>query len=349
MITIEEIKQYINETIPQLTYRAGDDDLIPLNLIIVGLCNIAIIYHLAHGVIKNLSRGGEGFSWDLVSKPFLYMVLVAAFPLLNEFIGDASTYVASYVEDGQQSLSNKTNEFMASFDDSVKNVYQAIRDKTDYLKGEQSWYEAEVLVNLEVMDEHILIGAIQALFWAFSYIDSFLLICFFIVSKIWLYLVAIGGPIALVVSLYSGGHTGLINWAKTYLSVSLWLPVGGIVIHLLNGIMTKIVVNVVKPFLDKPFNQGELIDVTSWELIKTLMLVSIMLFVFIALKLIMLGKVPQIITGWVGGGSSAGGGLAMAFFAVSAVKNAGSSVTSAATGVATGGKSMIASKLKKNG
>lgn len=353
MITIEQIKQYINETIPQITYReAGDGDLIPLNLIIVGLCNIVIIYHLAHAIIKNLARGGEGFSWDLVSKPFFYMILVSAFPLLNEFIGDAVSYTASYVEGGQESLTNATNGYMASFDNSLAKVGQAMDDKIENLQGDSSWYESEVLIRLQVIDEVLLIGAVKTLYHAFEYVDSFILIMFYIVSKLWLYLVAIGGPIALLVSLYSGGHTVLINWAKTYLSVALWVPVGGIAIHLLNGIMMKIVINVTQPYLEKTFEVDSLIDITTWELIKTLILVKVMFVVFIALKLILLGKVPQIITGWISGGSSSGGGLGMAFLAVSATKNAVSSGTSLAAGAASGGAGMAASaakKLKKNG
>ena len=80
------------------------------------------------------------------------------------------------------------------------------------------------------------------------------------------------------------------------------------------------------------------------ELLFSLTKVTALFLVFLVLKIVLLGKTVQIITTWVGGGSSAGGGLTAAFLAISAVKNVGST---AASGVATGGKSLASGAAKK--
>ncbi len=190
-------------------------------------------------------------------------------------------------------------------------------------------------------DDHM--ELIFDVFYSFlTSIDYFIYMCFAIISAIWLKILGLGGAIAFTLSLVSGGWSVFISWIKTYISVSLWTVVAGLVLTLVNSLGTEIVDYYMQDYADMMLIKNLTLEnyiasvAVSTKMILDLIVISL---VIIIVKSILISKVPAMINAMVTGGGSAGGGLAAAFIPISVAKN----ITQAA---ATGGSS-LAKGLKK--
>ena len=321
-----------------------------LHTILRLLCSFVVIFYAARFAIVNILRAGEAFSFDDLRKPAFILMAIIAWPSLDKFVRNvASTGIAEYVNKKQQQINDKNDVIFKQLTNTkakIKERFQEIEETAsrelgtfDYIKIQISFIDDRIMESMYTILYKILIG-----------FDKLLFIGFNIISSVWLKIVGLGGGIAFTMSLFSGGWTVFINWAKTYISVSLWIPVAGFVLGLVNAVGVKIIQTVSADMESFINSEGLLLDTAkvialgegmAFILITTVIITIILL----ACKLILLAKVPQMITGWISGGNSSGGGFAAAFVPISIAKNAGSVAASGAVAGSIGKKS---SGLKKN-
>lgn len=304
------------------------------------LCNIAIIYYFAKTSATNLLRPTDGFSFESYKTPVFYVIMLTAWPTLQNFIVDASNAMASTVAKKQQVALNLNQKNFNLIDNNIAEMEKQFRQKQaiEALNAEEEGYFAPLLYEMSSIDDEIVMDIYKSAYSIAVYFDSFLYFIFYIISQIWLKITLIGGGIAFTVSLYSGGWTVLINWAKTVLSVTLWVPVSGLIMNLINSIMIKIIQDLSVPLTHRvPTEYMEAIAVTEFYtgIIRAISYCVIVTLVFIGLKIIMLAKVPSIISGWISGGNSVGSGFAAAFIPVAMAKTATKSATGAISSTVT--------------
>lgn len=311
-----------------------------LNYILSGLCGLVVVWHFSKVTIQNLLRGGEGFSFENYKTPVFYVIMIAAWPLLQEFIIDASDSIAFTVTEQQQKAFNVNQSNYEKIDQTMKELDERFETTQKMGESETTDFLETMSYNISTLDDRIVIYILELTYKFALMFDSFLYVMFYFFSKLWLKITLLGGGIAFTVSLLTGGWTVLINWAKTVLSVSLWIPVSALLMSLINSVLLKILNN-----MTPQFPEGTDVDnanlalsyaTMQGKLISCILIFVVLTLVFIGFKLIILAKVPSIVTGWISGGSSVSGGFSAAFVPVSvgktAAKSAGGAMTSAVTG-----------------
>lgn len=310
-----------------------------LNVILQSLCGIVVVWQFCQVTIQNLLRGGEGFSFEIYKKPVFYVIMIAAWPTLQAFIIDASSGIAYTITEQQEQAFAVNQENYKKIDETVKEIENRF-NTTVKTEGSDNiaWYD-EFAFNMSILDDKLTLAALQATYKASLLFDSFLYVMFYFFAKLWLKITLIGGGIAFTVSLLTGGWTVLINWAKTVLSVCLWIPVSSLLMTLINSILLKILNNMT-PVLPEgtDYNGSDALvnaELVLGNLISSLLIFIVLTIVFLGFKLIILSKVPSIVSGWISGGSSVGGGFAASFIPISigksAAKSVGGGISSATT------------------
>ena len=312
-----------------------------LNIILSSICGIVVIWHFAQVTIQNLLRGGEGFSFENYKKPVFYLIMIAGWPLLQDFIIDASDSIAYTIVEQQEQAYNINEQNFQKIDDTMNEIIERVETAQKIGNSENSGPIDYMAFQISILDDRIILSALQSIYKTALMFDSFLYVMFYFFSKLWLKITLLGGGIAFTVSILTGGWTVLINWAKTVLSVSLWIPVSALLMSLINSILLKIL-NEMSPV----FPEGT--DVSAAEmttavndiiisLIGFVLTFVVLTLVFFGFKLIILSKVPSIVSGWISGGSSVSGGFSAAFIPVSVGKTVAKSAGGAATSAMSGG------------
>ncbi len=316
------------------------------------LCYIVVIFQAGKIAAENLLRGGEAFVWSKLKTPFFTMMMIVAWPTLHGFVQDASgairekAYVNSeQVIDHNNNLLEELRKSLDVIDEKIDNVDD--EEDSNWFFGDKLDF-SEITSYMSTLDDRMVLAIYASMFRFATYLDSGLYAIFFAIAAIWLKIIAFGAPIAFVVSLLTGGYSVLINWAKTYLAVSLWLPTAAMILALVNRIFLSVITKYGKPAL----TLGGLGDNVGLSVNPAIMLQTavqallaniILIIIFLAIKIIILAKVPQMIQGFISGGQSAAGGFGAAFIPVSVAKSAAgagvmaaSGGTSAAVGAASG-------------
>lgn len=302
--------------------------------ILYSLCGFAFIWQMSSIAVKNLLRAGEGFSWDELRKPGLLLLILVGWGVLDNFVRTTvAPAIAGYVEQEQLGFVNKQDKLLDDFDIMQKKLDEFNSEKEAKTNEDANWYDftglTEVAIRIKYLDEFLILSVMTGILKIMSLCDLILFLGFDVIAKVWLKIVGMGGAIALTVSAFTGGWSPLINWAKTYVSVALWLPVSAYVINLINMILVSVMTsvydvnsvnNMTNEMLGFQANMGMLISLASQS-------VGIV-FWGLVVKLILLGKVPNMISGWISGGGSAGGGFGAAFIPISASKQVGTAVAS---------------------
>ena len=235
----------------------------------------------------------------------------------RDTVYDANNRIFDELDGGMQTVLTRLNEQDAA------DEFNTERYASDLLGLEKTY---DYLVTI---DDRLMLAIYSGGFRLASYLDYFLYIVFFCLSSIWLKIIAFGAPIAFVVSLLTGGWTVLINWAKNYLAVVLWLPVSAILMGMINSIFLAVLNTASTPVLSR-FNEEAGRSLMSAnplillnQAVGAIIIMFVLILVFIAIKVIVLAKVPAIITAFTSGGQSVGGGFAAAFIPASVAGTAG--------------------------
>lgn len=118
---------------------------------------------------------------------------------------------------------------------------------------------------------------------------------------IWINLLRIGGIIAATLYFFPKMSGAFTNWIKTYASVYLWVPLGSIMIYVSDQLFLKVVDSVPIPDILHYVQLGIVIDADTMAKMGLIVVTAIATTV---LKLILLSKVPNIISYWLNGGST---------------------------------------------
>lgn len=302
------------------------------------LCCIAVIFHIGRICSAQLLRGGDTpFDFGELRRPFFILIAVLCWSQFEVFVREGLTGAVSVYVKEKESKMQKNNDL--SFNDVLCKMDQVEKKFDD---------ESEIYVaKLDLMDKVALylkklpisleMGIAFCAFKVMAFIDYLLMVGFTILSKIWLFLVGLGGGIALTTSVLSGGWSPLITWVKTYVSVSLWVLVGGICMSLVNGIGVALFnMAIIEPtlkILNMPGGTAVAYSALISSIFSLLFASIVMIFLLTALKIILLVKVPVIINTWIPGGNAAGGGFSAAFIPLSVAKEAaGAAVNAVAMG-----------------
>ena len=305
-----------------------------LDTILKSLCMMAVVFQTGKVAVQNIARVGEGFSLSSLGTPFMSILMIAAWPTLASFILDASNGIAHTVVVKQELVTKKNQDsykkldlMIAAIEAKNKKMNQAIATNNSFLD-----IGFESLGNeIESFSDKMGLRLAKMCLSIVTVIDAFLYVCFYFIAKLWLKFVLLGGSIAFTISVLTGGWTNLINWAKTVVSVSLWLPVTGLMLELINTVMIDVFesLNSGIDSMADGMDQGTLTVVLLSKFLDTLIVLLSVTIAFIGLKLIMLAKVPSIISTWIsGGGGAASGGFAMGFIPAAMGASAARSVVS---------------------
>lgn len=229
----------------------------------------------------------------------------------------------------------------AKKDKNDKEVQEFIQEAKQDIEGNSSWINLdkleEIAIRIKYLDEFIMYSILSWCMKVVSFFDTLLLAGFFVFQWIWLKILAMGAPIALVISALSGGWSNLITWGKTYVSTSLWYVVASYCVDLVNLIQARVSVNFIStvqkatdtvaaidPALGMTASIGSMLS-----LITQLFVLSLLFFI---LKLILIGKVPAMISSFISGGNAAAEGFSGGFAPLSAARGAAGVGFAAATG-----------------
>lgn len=222
------------------------------------------------------------------------------------------------------------------------------------LEDDSSWLSLdtleEIAIRIKYLDEFIMFQVFNW-FMKFIYgIDALLLSAFYLVQWVWLRVLAMGAPIALVISAFSGGWSNLITWAKTYVSTSLWYFVAVYCVNLVNYVQVAVSKNVIKSVQDYSDKMvGDLSFAANLSQLGGVIIILIITgLLFLCVKIILIGKVPAMIASFISGGNASAEGFSSGFAPISAVRGAASVGFAAATGGASS-VAQVGSGLIKGG
>ncbi len=191
----------------------------------------------------------------------------------------------------------------------------------------------EILVlKIVMICTHIFNTIIVLLFNAFAYT--------------WINLLRMGGILALALYFFPTFKSTFTNWLRAYISVYLWIPLGSIMIYVSDQIFLKIVNKVGS--IELPFNASAPMGIDPESQMRMAFIVISALATTI-LKLVLLSKVPNIISYWLGGGNSGdmfSSAPAAAGMAVSATSTVATTAAGAALGGPAGAAAGLGSSLK---
>ena len=313
-----------------------------LHNVFTALCCMAVIFHIGRICSAQLLRGGDTpFDFGELRRPFYILIAVLCWSQFEVFVRNTLTGAVSvYVKEKEEKMQEKNN---LSFNDvlcQMDKLEKGFDDASEVYMTEVYFWD-KVSLYVKKLPVSIELGIAFIAFKIMAFIDYLLMIAFTILSKIWLFLVGLGGGIAFTASVLSGGWSPLITWVKTYVSVSLWVLVGGICMSLVNGIGVSLFNNmIIEPTQNLLNSMSGATMVYSSLVSSMLMLVFasiIMIFFLTAIKILLLVKVPVIINTWIPGGNAAGGGFSAAFIPLSIAKEAAGSLMNAAAMSTIGG------------
>lgn len=333
----DSFRKAIDNALDEKKENSSGNTGLALYGILYSLCGMVFIWQMSSIAIKNLLRVGE-FSWDEFRKPGLLLLILAGWGVLDNFVRSTlSPAIAGYVEQEQLGFVNKQDKLLADFDIMQKKLDEFNSEKQSKTDEDSKWYDftglKEIAIRIKYLDEFLILSVITGILKLMSLFDLILYLGFDMIAKVWLKIVGMGGAIALTVSAFTGGWSPLINWAKTYVSVSLWLPVSAYIVNLVNMILVSVMTSIYDVNAVNNMTANEIFAFqTNMSMLLLLATQSLGIVLWgLIVKLILLGKVPNMISGWISGGGSASGGFSAAFVPLSAGKQVAGAVASKGT------------------
>lgn len=332
---------------------------VQLSYFLSALCGFVILYHFGKIAIENLVKGGEPFVFSKLKTPFFFMIMLAGWTTLHGFIEFGIEVFQNEVFTNADMLYEQNANVYAELDGGIETINRRIEQKEDFDRMQNDSFfsvpgVSEIGYWFSTIDDRIIL---QFTAWAFdlvSQLDYMLYMMFYIVSKLWLKIIAFGAPIAFAASILMGGWSVLMNWIKNYLSVALWLPIAGMILQILNSILLEILTAMSTGMTTRisglTSEKLSVVDPTTLisDMLGLVVQLLVVIVVFFALKIIVLAKVPAIVSTMVQAGQGLAGGFGMAFVPVNIAKTAASTAAIASTGGASAAAgAMAAGGLKK--
>lgn len=327
-----DVFKLFNDAIDRVTFDYN------LTVGLVHICWIAVFYLLVKMYVEMVD-GKTPFTLDMLRKPFFIAGMIIAFPYLENSVRTFGTmafeHQISVNQKKLQGANEKVYEKALANRQEIKKQISIIKEKQ--AKKMKIW--SKMVFYMSNADDDFMESVFDAFYKFLTGIDYFIYICFGIVAAIWLKIIGLGGAIAFTFSIISGGWSVFITWVKTYISVSLWVVIAGLVLTLVNSIGGEILDYFMKDYADIMIGKNitfqnylESVKISS-AMIISLIVISLCLVI---VKLILITKVPAMLNAMIPGGGSAGGGLAAAFVPISVAKNVTQAAASGGVAAARG-------------
>ncbi|WP_454060765.1 hypothetical protein [Elizabethkingia ursingii] len=295
-----------------------------------GIAGLALIWFFGKEISKILT-GAEQFNPRVFGEPIIYALIVFNWQFLNNQLDQGLKAFSDQFENSIPKEAKGFNKY-AEIDKNFK-AMAAQKEKTKQSNSvigavtEAVGLDPETIENVKDIATNILnpeLILMKIVSFLSAIIDACVMFLFNAFSYLWINMLRIGGTLAITLYMLPPFKQSLSNWLKTYISVYLWVPAGALVLYVCDSIFVKFMTSVQTSSMAAANGNFTLEQLAT----SNAMVLVIGIIVCLGLKIILLSKVPTLISYWVGGQS---GGV---FSSVSAMPtmmaNAGKSVAGSA-------------------
>ena len=199
-------------------------------------------------------QGEMHFGWQLL-RPLLILFCVMEFSMVcRTFDGVVNIFTRDIAECSGGSFSELTSTIGDAFS-SLKAEQKKITEAADRLAEQESWgFWKKLWQGIKIAAQSFTKGAEMSLLTVLTFcgklITELIFFIFEALAALYLALMQLGGPFILAMSIPEGWKSGLLGWLARYIQISLWVPLGFVVMGLLNGYFERICEMLVKGGLD---------------------------------------------------------------------------------------------------
>ena len=199
-------------------------------------------------------QGEMHFGWQLL-RPLLILFCVMEFSMVcRTFDGVVNIFTRDIAECSGGSFSELTSTIGDAFS-SLKAEQKKITEAADRLAEQESWgFWKKLWQGIKIAAQSFTKGAEMSLLTVLTFcgklITELIFFIFEALAALYLALMQLGGPFILALSIPEGWKSGLLGWLARYIQISLWVPLGFVVMGLLNGYFERICEMLVKGGLD---------------------------------------------------------------------------------------------------
>ena len=199
-------------------------------------------------------QGEMHFGWQLL-RPLLILFCVMEFSMVcSTFDGVVNIFTRDIAECSGGSFSELTSTIGDAFS-SLKAEQKKITEAADRLAEQESWgFWKKLWQGIKIAAQSFTKGAEMSMLTVLTFcgklITELIFFIFEALAALYLALMQLGGPFILALSIPEGWKSGLLGWLARYIQISLWVPLGFVVMGLLNGYFERICEMLVKGGLD---------------------------------------------------------------------------------------------------
>ena len=199
-------------------------------------------------------QGEMHFGWQLL-RPLLILFCVMEFSMVcRAFDGVVNIFTRDIAECSGGSISELTSTIGDAFS-SLKAEQQKITEATERLAEQESWgFWKKLWQGIRIAAQSFTKGAELSLLTALTFcgkiVTEMIFFVFEMLAALYLALMQLGGPFIIALTIPEGWKSGLAGWMARYIQISLWVPLGFVVMGLLNGYFERICGMLVKGGLD---------------------------------------------------------------------------------------------------
>lgn len=337
-----EVSQIVNEIFKGVAFSKVTDG-------IRGLAYVAIVFFFG-SLISKLFSGKETVNPASFAPVIIYALLITNWNWFNNEIdrGFMALQTAFEAASPTDSRSNeKYREILAQWQNiptsgtaNPSDVEPPVISESEEESGIKAFLKKmaagiEDIVNIINNPEIFILKIVMFMTYLFN---QCIIMMFNAFAYIWINLLKIGGIVAATLYFFPKMAGAFTNWIKAYASVYLWVPVGSIMIYVSDQIFLKVVDLVPIPNIVQNIQLGIFVD---GDAMAKMGLIVVSAIATTVLKLILLSKVPSIISYWINGGSTGdmfGAGSAFVMSGATAAMGTAKIGAEVATGGMTGGQ-----------
>lgn len=296
-----EVSQVVNEIFQGGGFAKVTDG-------IKGLAYVAIVFFFGTLVAKMFS-GKETVNPSSFAPVIMYALLVTNWAWFNGEIDrgfkaiqtsfEAATPTDSRSNEKYKEILAKWQEIPTSGTGNPSDIQVPVEEPDGMFADLKAIKEGiENVVNIINNPEIFILKMVMFMTYLFN---QCIIMMFNAFAAVWINLLRIGGIVAATLYFFPKMSGAFTNWIKTYASVYLWVPLGAIMIYVSDQIFLKVIDSVPIPNVLENIQMGLVVEADAMAKMGLVVVTAIATTV---LKLILLSKVPNIISYWLNGGST---------------------------------------------
>ena len=326
-----------------------------------GLGTIALVIYLTK-IIGEFLAGSQVITFSKLGPAIIYAAALGSWSYINSTIDDGMTVIQTSFE-ASVPIGNSMDQKYQEIVQKIQSIDPIEMEESDP-ENESTWKSlvpdfiqqktvesANAIIDVYNIVKNPEIIVLRIVIFLTYILNAVIMLLFNVFCYIWLNLLRIGGILALALYFFPQAQGTFWNWLRTYVSVAFWIPVGSIMIYVSDQIFIRIVDKVTLP-------NGMMSDASYADNYGQIIIYAMACLTCLVLKMMLLSKVPTIISYWVGGGNTGDmfsgipKSMSMATGAVTSTVGtaAGAAVTVASAGMGAGmGASMAAGGAASGG